>query len=153
MIMLAQAVGYLDSKTEEPIIGLEQWMMSPETMIQHFNMGYSFTDIMKESRLLLRDEEATVHSLAGELNTAIELYDVGANETVAFQPSRATPSRTRWIIRYSNGMCGRHWRERQRGQRLRYQLIEAERRYNGSRRGQARRKALGTIHRTLHRGH
>ena len=75
-------------------------------MIQHFNMGYNFKDIMDEPRLLLRDEEATLHSLAGGLNTAIEVYDVGANEIVTFQPSKSTPSRTRWIIRHPNGMYG-----------------------------------------------
>ena len=82
--MLAQAVEYLDSNSGVPVIGLGQWMMSPETMIQHFNMGYNFTDIMDEPRLLIRDEEATLHSLAGGLSTAIEVYDVGANEIVAF---------------------------------------------------------------------
>ena len=101
-----QAVEFLDSNAGEPVIGLGQWMMSPETMIQHFNMGYSFADIMDEPRLLVRDEEATLHSLAGGLNTIIEVYDVGANEIVTFQPSRLTPSRSRWIIRYPNGMYG-----------------------------------------------
>ena len=56
--------------------------MTPETMIQHFNMGYNFNDIMDEPRLLLCDEEATLHSLAGGLHTTSEVYDVGANEIV-----------------------------------------------------------------------
>ena len=93
--MLAQAVEFLDSNAGEPVIGLGQWMMSPETMIQNFNMGYNFADIMDEPRLLVRDEEATLHSLAGGLNTTIEVYDVGVNEIVTFQPCSSTPSRTR----------------------------------------------------------
>ena len=81
-------------------------MMSPETMIQHFNMGYNFTDTMDEPRLLIRDEENSLHSLVGGLDTSIEVYEVGANEIVTFQPSRSTPSRKRWIVRYPNGMYG-----------------------------------------------
>ena len=56
--MLAQAIEYLDANAGEACIGLGQWMMSPETMIQHFNMGYNYSDIMEEPRLLIRDEEA-----------------------------------------------------------------------------------------------
>ena len=80
--------------------------MSPETMIRHFSMGVSFEDISEDPRLLLRDEEAALHSLAGGLNIVIDVYDVGANEIVTFSPSRRTPNRTRWIIRYPNGMFG-----------------------------------------------
>ena len=36
--MLAQAIEYLDANAGEAVIGLGQWMMSPETMIQHFNI-------------------------------------------------------------------------------------------------------------------
>ena len=104
--MLAQAIEYLDANAGEAVIGLGQWMMSPETMIQHFNMGYNYRDIMEEPRLLIRDEEAALHSLAGGLNTTIEVYDVGANEIVKFQPSGSAPTRTRWIVRYPNGMYG-----------------------------------------------
>ena len=104
--MLAQAVEYLDSNTDEPIIGLRQCMMSPQTMLQHYNMGFSFDDIMDEPRLLLRDEEATLHSLAGGLNTVIDVYDVGAKEIVTFRPNRDTPTSTRWIVRYPNGTYG-----------------------------------------------
>ena len=53
-------------------------------------------------RLLLGDEEAALHALAGGLDTIIEVFDVTTNETVSFG-SATTPTRVRWIVRYSNG--------------------------------------------------
>ena len=66
-------------------------------------MGVNLDDIIHEPRLRMRDEEATLHGLAGGLNTIIEVYDVGANVIVTHWPSRPTPNRARWIVRYPNG--------------------------------------------------
>ena len=66
--MLGQAIEYLDFNTGEPTVGFGQWMLSPQTMNQHFSMGVSLDDILDDPRLLLRDEEAALHSLVGGLN-------------------------------------------------------------------------------------
>ena len=75
-------------------------------MVRHFRKGANPDNILQEPRPLRRDEEATLHGLAGGLDTVIDVYDVGANEIVTFRPSRATPNSSRWIIRYPNGTYG-----------------------------------------------
>ena len=104
--MLSLAIEYLDSNATEPVIGLGQWILSPQTMVRHFQRGANLDNILQEPRLFRRDEEATLHGLAGGLDTVIDVYDVGANEIVTFRPSRATPNSSRWIIRYPNGTYG-----------------------------------------------
>ena len=82
--MLSLAIEYLDSSAAEPVIGLGQWVLSPQTMVRHFRRGANLGDILQEPRLLRRDEEATLHGLAGGLDTVIDMYDVGANKIVTF---------------------------------------------------------------------
>ena len=57
--MLSQAIDCPDSNTSEPIIGLGQWLLSPQTTVQQFRMGVNLDNIMQEPRLLLRNEEGT----------------------------------------------------------------------------------------------
>ena len=61
-------------------------------------------------RLLLGEEEAALHGLAGGLDTVIVVYDATANEIVTFG-APTSPSRARWIVRYPNGTYGASLRE------------------------------------------
>ena len=43
--MLSLAIEYLDSSAAEPVIGLGQWILSPQRMVRHFRRGVNLDDI------------------------------------------------------------------------------------------------------------
>ena len=103
--MLGCATEHMYANEVEQVIRIGGMTTTTASLVEQFQMQHTLFEMAAYPRLLLGEEEAALHGLAGGLDTVIEVYDATANEIVTFG-APTLPSKARWIVRYPNGTYG-----------------------------------------------